>query len=130
MKELPYFRFVCDEWLTGDITLENYEIQGLYISVCAYYWKVNCNTTLEKLTKKFKGVPDSYWDILISGNFLKIDHEKSNGTVNIKFLDTQWEILTSEHNQQSSAGKKGAEKRWGGYKVAIGSPLGSPLGSL
>ena len=30
-KELPYFRFTAAEWLNDDISLESYELKGLFI---------------------------------------------------------------------------------------------------
>ena len=41
-KSLPYFKFFCSEWSDGDITLEDYQTQGLFINICAYYWSNEC----------------------------------------------------------------------------------------
>ena len=35
-KELPYFRFTVQEWQNGKISLESYELQGLFMSRCGY----------------------------------------------------------------------------------------------
>jgi len=40
-KELPYFRFNCSEWLTGNIIFESYEMQGAFIRLCAELWNRN-----------------------------------------------------------------------------------------
>ena len=48
-KDLPYFKFFCSEWNDGDITLESYKIQGLFINVCSYYWSNECDLSLIKL---------------------------------------------------------------------------------
>ena len=52
-KELPYFRFTVAEWMNGDIDMESYEIKGLFMDVCAWYWFKNCDVTREMLEKKF-----------------------------------------------------------------------------
>jgi len=53
MKELPYFRFTSQEWQNGNISLENYELKGLFIDICAYYWIKDCSVSLAMLQKKF-----------------------------------------------------------------------------
>ena len=83
-KELPYFKFFCSEWSDGDITLESYEIQGLFINICSYYWSNNCEMTLIKLKKKFKG-NDNLINELIDSEIIKIIYDN----VYINFLDEQ-----------------------------------------
>ncbi len=36
-KELPYFKFITSEWLDGEYTLPDLEVQGLFINICALY---------------------------------------------------------------------------------------------
>ena len=57
-KDLPYFKFFCSEWSDGDITLESYEAQGLFINICSYYWSNECDVNYKKLLKKFRGYED------------------------------------------------------------------------
>ena len=47
-KDLPYFKFFCSEWNDGDITLESYEAQGVFINICSYYWSNECNVNFDK----------------------------------------------------------------------------------
>jgi len=83
-KDLPYFKFFCSEWSDGDITLESYEAQGLFINICAYYWSNECVIELSKLKKKFKGF-EAIIDEMISSKILK-----TKGLyVSISFLDEQ-----------------------------------------
>ena len=119
-KELPYFKFFCDEYLTGDITMENYEIQGIFINVCSQYWKQNCNTTLGKLKKRYRDVTEDQWNILINEGMIKVG---KNEKVTINFLNEQWEILRGEHDNKVKAGKKSAEKRWGKNNRPITDPI-------
>jgi hypothetical protein len=51
-KELPYFRFTATEWLNGDISLESFELKGLFIDLCSYYWFKDCSVTVAMLEKK------------------------------------------------------------------------------
>ena len=118
-KELPYFKFFCDEWITGDITLEPYSIQGLFISICAYYWKQNCNITFEKLKRRFKDVEEKTWNLLIKNNYIK----DSKGIAEICFLSEQWEDYVKINKNKQKAGRLGALKRWG----SNGRPIVLPL---
>ena len=61
-KDLPYFKFFCSEWSDGDITLEDFETQGLFINICAYYWSNECIVSLDKVNKKFKLCSEKCFD--------------------------------------------------------------------
>ena len=83
-KSLPYFKFFCSEWSDGDITLEDYETQGLFINICSYYWSNECVVELSKLKKRFKKDVELI-DLLIKNNILKT----VDNFVIINFLDEQ-----------------------------------------
>ena len=83
-KSLPYFKFFCSEWSDGDITLEDYETQGLFINICSYYWSNECVMELSKLKKRFKKDVELI-DLLIKNNILKT----VDNFVIINFLDEQ-----------------------------------------
>ena len=116
MKELPHFRFHPDEWLTGDITLESFETQGVFINICAYLWKKDNSVAMAKLKQRYGRVKNSIWDILFTKNLLKTDSE---GNVFIEFLREQLEAIKNNSKVLSEFGAQGAKKRWGGYGVAI-----------
>ena len=48
-KDLPYFKFFCSEWNDGDITLEDFKTQGLFINICSYYWSNECELRAFKI---------------------------------------------------------------------------------
>jgi hypothetical protein len=100
-RELPYFKFFTSEWLNGDITLEDYELQGLFINVCGYYWHKECDVSLDQLNKKFR---NSRIEELI-GQFIDVD---SDGHVHVSFLDEQHTEFAIRKEKLSLAGKKGA----------------------
>jgi hypothetical protein len=84
MKDLPYFKFYCGEWINGNIALEDYLTQGLFINICAWYWSRECNVTLTQINKKF---PASNQEIeyLLDTGMLK----KRGVNIYINFLDEQ-----------------------------------------
>lgn len=105
-KELPFFKFFPGEWLQGDITLEDYEMQGIFINVCAYYWSKDCNLEKETLFKKFKG------SLSQVEAMLKLGLIKAKGTlVKIDFLDEQFKELIERKSMLSEAGKKGYQEK-------------------
>lgn len=85
-KELPYFKFYINEWVNGDITLEDYELQGIFINVCGYYWSKDCDLSLLNLNKKFRGFEDKIKQ-LIDSKIIKVIGEN----VAISFLNEQLE---------------------------------------
>ena len=90
-KLLPYFKFFSSEWNDGDITLEDYKTQGVFINICSYYWSKECNVQFKHIFKRFKDVKKEV-DILVSNEIIY----DCNGDLCIKFLDEQLE----ERNKQ------------------------------
>ncbi len=84
-KELPYFKFFVSEWTDGDITLEDYDVQGFFINLCSYYWSKECDVTLTKALKKFRDIDIKVIDLLKESNIIKIN----DGNIIINFLDEQ-----------------------------------------
>jgi hypothetical protein len=87
-KGFHYFKFIATEWLTGDICFEDYELQGIFINVCAIYWHRNGDVTINELEKRLKT------DRLISliDRFISVNE---SGKITIKFLDEQ--LLDAGH---------------------------------
>ena len=107
-KELPYFKFHVSEWSDGDITLEDYEVQGFFISLCAYYWSNKCVVQYKKARKKFKGTPEDLWETLLDNDIVKL---KEDDTLTISFLNEQWEERGGLCSQNSENAKNGWKKR-------------------
>lgn len=117
-KELPYFRFTVQEWQNGDISLERFELQGLFISVCGFYWLKDCDCTLAMLNKKYSNAT-SMLDELIELGILK--HENRHDKVQIVFLNNQYDLLSEKRKRMQDAGSKGGKakaklKQKDGYK--------------
>lgn len=103
-KNFPYFKFVATEWLTGDIVYEDFEVQGLFINICALYWQRDGILSIEDINKRYKNK-----ELIQSlcGRFFSL----SDGFISISFLDEQ--LIEANHISKvnSENGKKGAEKR-------------------
>jgi len=107
MKELPYFKFFPNQWLTGSISFMQLDQQGAFLKVCLYYWSKECNITLEQI----KTLIPSQWKALIDANLLKIE----NDNIKIKWLYEQHQERLKEHNRNVVSGVNG---RKGGLSTA------------
>jgi len=117
-KELPYFRFTVQDWQNGKISLESYELQGLFISVCGYYWINDCSITMAMLKKRFRDAT-SLLDELVKLGIIK--HENKHDKVEIDFLNFQYDLLSEKRKLRQVAGSKGGNakamlKQKGSYK--------------
>jgi hypothetical protein len=106
-KDLPYFKFFCSEWNDGDVTLETFEHQGLFINICSYYWSNECNLHLDKLLKRFRG----YEEIIDDLSAVKLFKINENRTISITFLDEQRDERLEQSKIKSKGGKASAESR-------------------
>jgi hypothetical protein len=107
MKELPYFKFNVSEWLQGDITLSDFETQGLFVNICAYYWSKGGNINYSTLKLRLSQAKATLFEKLISLNVIKVNEKKD--TINITFLDEQIADREKNYKLLSDAGKKGAD---------------------
>lgn len=109
MKELPYFKFNVSEWLQGDITLSDFETQGLFVNICAYYWSKGGNIPYSTLKLRLSHAKATLFENLIKLNIIKINDKKD--TINITFLDEQIAEREKNYKVLSDAGKKGADMK-------------------
>lgn len=103
MKELPYFKFYPNQWITGSIMFMDLDVQGAFMKICCYYWSKECNVSREQIKSL---VPD-HWTELIDSQLLKIDKDK----IKIKWLDEQYAERLKEHKRNVSNGRKGGLSR-------------------
>lgn len=103
-KELPYFKFFVNEWITGDITLEDFEAQGLFINICAYYWSKNCRISFTNAKRKFKNASETSFQSLIDSKIIKVGKDD---LLIISFLDEQNIERNRLSKTNSENGKKG-----------------------
>ena len=105
-KELPYFKFYVGEWREGDITLEDFKTQGVFINICAYYWSQECDISFEKLQKRFKNNKKQL-ENLKKAKIIFSDGEQ----VVIKFLNKQWQEREVIKHRNKANGLKGGRPK-------------------
>lgn len=108
-KDLPWFKFNTSEWSDGDITLEDYEVQGVFVNICCYYWSKECDLTLTKIKRRFKDAKPNAFISLTENGIVK--HNKETDAITINFLDEQLKERLRKSKVNSSNGKKGGRPR-------------------
>jgi hypothetical protein len=103
-KDLPYFKFTVAEWLTGDIVFESFEMQGLFINICALYWQRECKLSLSDIDKRYKR-PDLLNEL--TDRFISVN----NGFISVKFLDEQFEFRKGVSIKNSKNGSLGGRPK-------------------
>jgi len=106
MKQLPYFKFYVNEWLSGDIELLSFEAQGVFIRLCSYYWSKECKMILDRSKKRFKGYEDAFQELIDEG-IIKVEGD----FIKISFLDAQLSERETLSKTNSENGKKGGRPR-------------------
>ena len=103
-KEIPYFKFYVGEWSNGDITAESYELQGVFINLCAVYWTKEGALNYKFACKKFG---KENIDELIEAEIIGIQSDK----IEVSFLNEQLKECEGIRKQASNAGKASAAAR-------------------
>ena len=101
---LPYFKFTPTEWLTGDIVYEPYEIQGLFINICALYWQRDGELKVEEIEKRYKQA--NAIQSLID-RFIFVE----NGYISISFLYEQFKERKHKSQTNKLNGSKGGRAK-------------------
>jgi hypothetical protein len=105
MANLPYFKFIVADWLLGNIVHEPLENQGLFVNICAMYWKKRGDLTLTDIQARFKK-PKALQSL--NGRFFSASE---NGKIKIDFLDEQLvERSTISKTNSINGGKGGRPK--------------------
>ena len=103
MKELPYFKFYPNQWITGSIMFMDLDVQGAFMKICCYYWSKECNVSREQI----KSLVPKQWSKLLDTQLLKTEGDN----IKIKWLDEQYAERLKEHKRNVSNGKKGGLSR-------------------
>lgn len=101
-KELPYFKFDCAQWISGNITLEDLQTQGAFINICAYYWFKSGDLTLSEIKRRVK-LKQPTINRLVESGVIKLDGDY----IKISFLDQQFEERQHISKRNSENAKKG-----------------------
>ena len=114
MPELNHFKFFPDEWISGQITLVDMDAQGLFINICAWYWRRECDLIYEDIEKRFL-VDDRMkkcFDKLINKDVLRLE----DGKIHIEFLFNQHREAGHKHAIHVISGMQGGRgKKKGGF---------------
>jgi len=103
MKELPYFKFYPNQWITGSIIFMDLDVQGAFMKICCYYWSKECNVSRDQV----KTLVPHQWSKLLDSELLKIEDDN----IRIKWLDEQYKERLKEHKRNVSNGRKGGLSR-------------------
>ena len=107
-NELPYFRFTVQAWQNGKIGVERYELKGLFMDICGYYWVQDCHMTLPLLEKKFPNDKNMIKELIDLG-ILK--HERRHNRIEVEFLVNQRLLLNEKRKARQDAGSKGGKAK-------------------
>ncbi len=99
MKELPYFKFYPNQWITGSISFMDLDVQGAFLKVCCYYWSKECKVTRNQI----KSLIPKQWSLLLDCELFKIEDDN----IKIKWLDEQHKERLAEHKRNVANGRKG-----------------------
>ena len=102
MIELPYFEFFPNQWLTGTIAFQKFDVQGAFMRVCCFYWSKGCKVSNSEL----KNIVGDYYDKLLETNLIKVE----NKLIKIKWLDEQFEERKTAHQKRVAAGRLGGKQ--------------------
>lgn len=104
-KDLPYFKFKVNDWLTGDITACSLEAQGLFTNMCAMYWSRGGKLESQIFMKRYTySNLSELMDELVGMNIISL----KNGLISISFLNEQlWGF-----ENLSKTNSNNVSKRW------------------
>jgi len=102
-KDLPYFKFGVSEYINGDITLEDFYTQGVFINICAFYWFKSGKVTLTELKRRLSKATPKAFQTLCDSDLIKVEHD----SVSISFLDEQLKEREHHAARNSENGKLG-----------------------
>jgi hypothetical protein len=105
-KETPFFKFDASDWLAGSIQFVGFAEKGLFIDLCALYWKNQKPIKIDaKFKVRYRDVEGALSNLIATLSNLEIIKETELGIV-IPFLDRQLEIRKEWVKKCSDAGKK------------------------
>ena len=118
MKELPYFKFEPNEWITGSIQFCSYAEKGIFVEICCFYWSRGGDLNKRMLCR----YPEDAIKGLKDAGVIEVDDDQ----VSIKFLDAQ----LAERAVVSKKLSLSAKKRWEEKRRKNVSGYNEPSNSL
>ena len=89
MKDLPYFKFDAESWLTGKIQLLPVEEIGIFVNLMARIWKAGGTLKNDRFLPRMLGTDKEQFATAIT-DFLDLEIiEEVDGYISIKFITEQ-----------------------------------------
>lgn len=104
VKHYDYFKFNPTKYLNGIISSLGEDEQGAFLLVCCHYWIRKCSVPFSWLKQKLSKQKHL---LLVLQNEGIIKVNEAENTVNILFLDDQFNDMLGLSTVRSSAGSKG-----------------------
>jgi hypothetical protein len=124
--KLPYYKFMVQDWLSGDVQAMSLTHQAIFTNLCAIIWKDGgvYSKPIAVLQHRCRIDETELQEALDNMKELGIIYVDDNGYLRVKFIDEQIQELTQAHEQKVLAGKLGAEAKRNkhSYSTAI-APL-------
>lgn len=107
---LPWFKFDAAKWITGDITLEDLEVQGVFINICSQYWFKGGKLSLSEIKRRLSAAKPTAFEALIERGIIAVSGP-SGDEISISFLDEQIHERKSIAAQNSLNGARGGRPK-------------------
>lgn len=109
---LPYFQFEVRNWLTGNISMHSMCAQGLFINLCALWWKNGGELQYQpkQLAKRFRISVAEFEEYFkeLQEDVIILD----DGLIEIKFLRELLESRKINYLKRAEAGRMGGKAKY------------------
>lgn len=107
--QLPYFKFMVNDYLSGKIQACSFSTQGIFINLISMIWKDKGLLEVDKamLCRILRTTETELDDAVNELEKYDIITIGKNGKMTVKFISEQMEELTEAHSRRSLAGMQG-----------------------
>ena len=125
IMNLPYFKFMVQDYLSGDIQACSMQTQGIYINLMARIWKKKgcLNTAQAPLAKLLRVTSEQLEEAMQELLDMDIIVRNDDGSISIKFLLKQIGDIEEDHEKHVESGRKGGLRSASKRKTGIQAPL-------
>lgn len=109
MKNLPFFKFDAESWLTGKIQVLPVAEIGIFVNLMARIWKAGGELKNDRFLPRLLGTTPEDFDAAMQ-DFLELEIiTETEGVLRIKFLDDQLAARSAFIRKCSAGGRKSHE---------------------
>jgi uncharacterized protein YdaU (DUF1376 family) len=110
VKNLPFFKFDAESWLSGRIQYIPVEEIGIYINLVARIWKAGGELRNDRFLPRILGASREQFDAAMQ-DFLELEIiTETDGMLRIKFLDEQLNERAAFISKCAEGGRKGKKR--------------------